>query len=260
MRTAIPFMLVTLVGGFFGGLYYSKRCAAPSPEGASAPDAHAGHSHDSEEKPMPGYSFKPNRFNYGKVIEGESRSTKLVIERPKGTALKLGRIFSPCPCIAVSVEKKEFKKQEDAVVKVDIHSLSLIGKPSFPVYVQVVEPVKTILRADVDIEVNRVAAKIKLMPDGFHLGSVSGEKNTSILFYNLTKRPMELKNLKSSIKGVKLAVVGGTRVPAGKVHSISLTVPKDMKRGPLRGVVTVETNLAEHAVVSIPVDGTVLKK
>lgn len=262
MRIFIPLVLIALGVGFFAGSFCSSgkpvNTAPPgdttlSPENAPAEE-------DTKSATMPDFAFKPRTFHYGKVVEGESRSTKLIIERPAGAELKIGRIFSPCPCITVSAEKKEFKAGEDAVIKVDIHSLTLIGKPSFPVYVQILEPVKGSIRADVTIEVNRVPAKIKLIPDGFHLGSVKGEKNACVFFYNLTKRPVELKNLKSSIKGVKLAVVGGARVPAGMVGTISLTVPKEMKHGPLRGVVTVETSLPEHAVISITVDGTVLRK
>ncbi len=226
-----------------------ERAPAEPSKRSGAPPADTG-----------GFSLVPRKHHYGKVLEGEARTHTFKVDRPKGTALKLGRLYSPCPCIFVTAERRDIPGDNEAEVSVLVHSLTLEGKKSFPAYVEVLEPEKKVLRADVSIEVKRVPAKVLVKPGALHLGSVRGPKTTEVRLYNLTKRPLALGKTSCSLEGVEVSVLGGPRLKAGRYATIRLEVPEaGLPPGPVQGTVTVETNCNEHALVAIPVDGTSLR-
>jgi len=127
-----------------------------------------------------GFGLDPAKKHYGKVVEGQARRHTFKIERPGNAALRIGRTYSPCPCVYVTAKKPSFEKGAEADVEVMIHSLTLNGEQSFPAYVELLEPEKKVLRADVSIEVERVPAKLMLKPDAFHLGAIRGAKSASV--------------------------------------------------------------------------------
>jgi hypothetical protein len=174
--------------------------------------------------------------------------------------LKLGRLYSPCPCIFVRADALSFPAGKEAEVRVVIHSLTLIGNKSFPFYVEVKDPEPKTLRGDVSIDVERVPARLLVKPRALHLGNVRGEKTVSVELYNLTNRPLVLEQPACSVEGVKVSVPEGLRIEAGKRATIKLETPKaGLPPRAIRGAVTIKTNSHEHSVVTIPVDGTARK-
>ncbi len=78
--------------------------------------------------------------------------------------------------------------------------------------------------------------------------------------FNLTKRPLSLGKMTCSLADVAVSLPKGSRVEPGRDAIIRLEVPEaGLPSGPIQGTVTVETNCPEHALVSIPVDGTALR-
>ena len=211
-------------------------------------------------QPQPeGFSLVPAKYDYGKMLEGEARTTSLRLERPEG-AVRLGRLYSPCPCIRVSAGKLAVEAGEDIPVQVHLHSLTLEGKKSFPVYVELLEPKQGVLRADVDADVARVPAKMLVRPQTLHLGAGRGAKTATVRLFNLTKRPIRLESVACSIEGVEVSVPEGLYMEPGAASTVRASVPESgLPAGPVRGVVTVETNCPEHAVMEIPVDGTAMR-
>jgi hypothetical protein len=61
---------------------------APQPEAAAAP--------------QDGFGLAPAKKHYGKVLEGQARTHVFKIERPDAAAIRIGRTYSPCPCVFVS--------------------------------------------------------------------------------------------------------------------------------------------------------------
>jgi len=209
--------------------------------------------------PQDGFGLSPAKKHYGKVVEGQARRHNFKIDRPDDAALRIGRTYSPCPCVYVTAKKPSFEKGAEADVEILIHSLTLNGKQSFPAYVELLEPEKKVLRADVMIEVERVPAKLMLKPDAFHLGAVRGAKSASVEIHNLTKRPVTVGEVTRTIAGVEVSMPDGKRIAPGGSVRIAVTTPESgLPRGAIRGEVRVETNLPEHAVLAIPVDGTAL--
>ncbi len=116
------------------------------------------------------------------------------------------------------------------------------------------------LRADVTIEVERVPAKLMVKPDAIHLGAVRGRKEASVELHNLTKRPVTVGDVTCSVASVTVTMPDGKRIkPGGMVKVVVETPAAGLPRGPIRGEVRVETNVPEHAVIAIPVDGTALQ-
>jgi len=228
----------------------------PASPAAPEPVAKAG--------PQDGFGLAPAKKHYGKALEGQARTHVFKIDRPGNAGLKIGRTYSPCPCVYVTAKKRTFAKGVEADVEIMIHSLTLNGKQSFPAYVELLEPEKKVLRADVAIEVERVPAKLMLKPDAIHLGSVKrtgrGGKSASVELHNLTKRPVTIGDVTCSIAGVEVSMPDGKRIAPGGLIRIAIKTPDaGLPRGPIRGKVSVETNVAEHATIAIPIDGTALK-
>jgi hypothetical protein len=213
--------------------------------------------------PQDGFGIAPAKKHYGKVLEGQALTHVFKIKRPDNAALKIGRTYSPCPCVYVTAKKRTFAEGEEADVEILIHSLTLNGEQSFPAYVELLEPEKKILRADVTIEVERVPAKLMLKPDAIHLGSVKragGGKSASVELHNLTKRPVTIGDVTCSIAGVEVSMPDGKRITPGGLIRIAIKTPEaGLPRGPIRSEVRVETNVPEHAAIAIPIDGTALK-
>ena len=158
-------------------------------------------------------------------------------------------------------EKRVFAKGEAADVEVAIHSLTLEGKKSFPFYVELLAPEERVLRGNVSIEVERVPAKLLARPDAFHLGTVRGAKSVEVRILNLTRQPVSLGEVACSIHGANVSLPEGSRMEPGLSVPVRLEVPEaGLPAGPVRGSVTVETGLSEHARLSIPVDGTALRR
>jgi hypothetical protein len=216
-----------------------------------------------------GIALVPAKHDFGLFLEGQARSRPFAIRRPLGTALKIGRLYSPCPCIRVRTRKVDVPAGEDAEVTVRLHSLTLEGEKSFPFYVELLEPAspsgeKLVLRADVSAEVERVPAKLHLEPRAFHLGTVTGAKSARVRLDNLTRYPVSLGELACSLEGVQVGVRAGPgdgecrRIEPGASATLALDVPeRALPPGPVRGTVTLETNVPEHAQLAIPIDGTV---
>ncbi|MHC5056520.1 MAG: hypothetical protein ACYTKD_17625 [Planctomycetota bacterium] len=207
--------------------------------------------------PQDGFGLAPAKHHYGKVLEGETRTHVFNVRRPMHKPLRLGRLYSPCPCIFVRADGLSFPAGKEAEVRVVIHSLTLTGNKSFPFYVEVKEPEPRTLRGDVSIDVERVPAKLLVKPDALHLGTVRGEKSVSAELYNLTNRPLVLEPPSCSVEGIKASIPEGTRIEAGKRATVRIETPKEgLPPGAIGGVVTIKTNSHEHSVVTIPVDGT----
>jgi hypothetical protein len=214
--------------------------------------------------PQDGFGIAPAKKHYGKVLEGQALTHVFKIDRPDNAALKIGRTYSPCPCVYVTAKKRTFAEGEEADVEILIHSLTLNGKQSFPAYVELLEPEKKILRADVTIEVERVPAKLMLKPDAIHLGSLKrtegSGKSASVELHNLTKRPVSIRDVTCTIAGVEVTLPKGKRIAPGRSITIAIKTPDaGLPRGPIRGEVRVDTNVPEHATIAIPIDGTALK-
>jgi len=229
-------------------------------EASSEPEGEPATESTPETPAQDGFGLAPAKKHYGKVFEGQARRHTFKIERPDNAALRIGRTYSPCPCVYVTAKKPSFEKGAEADVEILIHSLTLNGEQSFPAYVELLEPEKKVLRADVSIEVERVPAKLMLKPDAFHLGAVRGAKSASVELHNLTKRPVTVGNVSCTIDGVEVALPKGKRIAPGGMVTVEVATPESgLPRGPVRGEMRVETNVPEHATIAIPVDGTALR-
>ncbi len=150
-----------------------EKSAPPKPkpvEAPSKPDAKPAPKPVAEAGPQDGFGLSPAKRHYGKVLEGQARTHVFKIERPGSAAIRIGRTYSPCPCVYVTAKKRTAEKGAEVDVEILIHSLTLDGEKSFPAYVELLEPEKKVLRADVTIEVERVPAKLMLKPEAIHLG------------------------------------------------------------------------------------------
>ena len=229
-------------------------------ETSSEPEAKSAAEPTPETPAQDGFSLAPAKKHYGKVLEGQARRHNFRIDRPDDAALRIGRTYSPCPCVYVTAKKPSFEKGSEADVEILIHSLTLNGKQSFPAYVELLEPEKKVLRADVSIEVERVPAKLMLRPEAIHLGSVRGSTTASVELLNLTKRPVTVGEVTCSVAGIQALVPDGRHIPpGGSVRITAVTPASGLPAGAVRGEVRVETNVPEHAVIAIPVDGTALR-
>ena len=226
---------------------------------AGKPVSESGPQPVKKEEPAPkGFSISPARHDFGSLREGEMRSTVFKISRPGNKPFRMGRLYSPCPCVAVKASPRAVKEGAEAPVTVEIHSLTLEGDKSFPVYVEILSPEKGVLRADVTAQVNRVPSRVLLQPESFHMGAVTADKNATVKLTNLTGLPHKILAASTEINGASVSVKGGGSVGPGREVEIVLSVRRaDLKAGPLSGSVRLSTDDPLHAVIDIPVDGMV---
>ena len=236
-------------------VYFRKE---PPPQSAPEPKSEAK---TEAVAPAPaGFALKPGRYSFGKLFEGESRSVELTLERPGDKALRMGRLYSPCPCIRVEAAPQFVEAGKPAKITVNLHSLTLEGKKTFPVYIELLDPEKGVVRGDVDVEVERVPARVMLTPETFHFGSVTADKTATVKLTNLTKRPLRIEELASTLAGSSVEMKGPKLLAPGEAGELVLSLSaKDLPAGPIKAEVTLKTDSPLHAAIRIPVDGTVAK-
>jgi len=206
-----------------------------------------------------GFTLSPARHDFGVMREGEAREFIFEITRENGAPLELGRIYSPCPCVNVLAEKKTFAQNEPVKLRVHLHSRTLNGEVTFPIFVQIEKPAKQALQGTVTAQVERVPADILLEPEAFHFGSVKREKMVAIKLCNLRKRPLRIEQLSCDLPGATVFLPNGKLVNSGEWAEIRLEI-KDAAPGALQGQVMIETDHPLHRRIAIPLDGTVLEK
>ena len=228
--------------------------ATKSPTDSTAPRDDSTDDDAEEAKPVLTYGLSPATHDFGKVFEGEVRTTTLAITRPEGTALQLGRLYSSCPCITVSADRTSFAANEPGAINIRIHSLTIDGDKTYPIYAEVVSPVHETLRADVKIASSRVPSKLKVSPEAVHLGMVNGPSTQTVSILNLTRHPVTMKSATCAIPGIAVALPKDTTIQPGLGGTLTVTVTDP--KGQIAGAISVETSVPEHARMDIPVDGT----
>lgn len=260
-------LLALIVAAALGAGFLLARLTSPAPAPPKAQEASQPAPGEPPaapaEKPLPpppGFALRPARHDFGKLFEGETRIVELAIDRPADKPLRMGRLYSPCPCIRVEAAPLTVEAGKPAAVRVVLHSLTLEGKKSFPAYVEILEPQKGVLRADVDVDVERVPARIMLVPETFHLGSISGDKTATVKFTNLTRAPLRILDATAALPGSKLEVKGSRNLPPGESAELQLGIAAaKLDPGPVSSMVTLKTDCPLHAEVRIPVSGTVAR-
>ncbi len=152
-------------------------------------------------------------------------------------------LYSPCPCVRVEAAPLVVEASKPAKVTVRIHSLTLEGRKSFPVYVELLEPAKGVLRADVTAEVERVPAKILLTPEAFHFGSAKPGKTATVRLANLTKYPLAVQELASTLAGSAVEMKGTKTLAPGEAGELTLKLALQDKDPDCRRVAS---TLAAH--------------
>lgn len=258
--------LIIIVAGFCAGyLAAQAKGKAPSANQTAQLDTKAdiiaeqpSTKTEKENATPKGWSINPPAYDFGKTREGVKLSTKLELIRPDMQKIQIGRIYAPCPCVSLNAQKRIVENGEKALIDVSIHTLTISGKKEYPIYVELLEPEKMTVTGKISVEADRVPAKIMLSAESFQMGSVKGKKSAVIKLYNLTRRPVKISNVKTDIAGAS-ATASVKIISGGETADIYLELDGEkIAKGSLKGKVTVETDLAEHAAISIPVQGTVL--
>ncbi len=232
---------------------------APEPSGAEGQAGSASAGAADANVPADGWALHPAVHAFGPLHEGEARTVALRVERPDDAgALRFGRLYSPCPCVRVSAERMTAEADAPAAVQVRLHSRTLLGAQSFPVYVELLAPERRTLRADVTATVERVPADLRVAPDALHLGAVAGGEAKTVHLTNLMKTPLRITAAR--VEGAPLSVTPAAPVflEGGETHTFTLAVPADgLPAGPVRATLHIETDHPLHREMALPIDGTV---
>jgi hypothetical protein len=231
-----------------------NACASSEEERIDAGEANSGNIPE-------GWTLHPSAHDFGAMREGEAETVSFSIKHPGEGPLKLGRIYSPCPCIFVTAPRRTIPEGEDATVNVKIHSFTLNGEVAFPVYVEVLEPEKAVLEAQVSATINRVPATVLLQPTALHLGAIDAEAEKSLTLTNLAKEPLRIRDVAFGADGLVMEKTGPALLSGGEALEVTIAVSAmgEIPEGPLRSAIVIETDRPEHAVIRVPVDGTVTR-
>ncbi|KUG26156.1 hypothetical protein ASZ90_004007 [hydrocarbon metagenome] len=77
---------------------------------------------------QPQISFSINEINFGKVVEGEIKTTQISITNRGKTDLHIRGVVSTCECFDLSLSKQNLKPGEVANVTVNFNSKGLSGE------------------------------------------------------------------------------------------------------------------------------------
>ncbi len=73
------------------------------------------------------------------------------IIRPNNAAIRIGRVSATCVCVGVRVPKRQIAAGERALVEARLVSRPQVREVTYGIYVNIVEPVQTVVDADVTI-------------------------------------------------------------------------------------------------------------
>jgi len=202
------------------------------------------------------YSFSPNVLDLGRLKEGEAREIKWLLDRPKDQSLKLGRIWTSCICVTIQTPKRNFNPDEAVYITGQIHTLGTSESGEFQIYVEILEPVKTTIHGELQVDLERIPAKIYVNPAVFQLGQVQNEKSATIQVYNLTKRSIELSDPVCTLLTGKVDFPEGALIQPGESVPVRLIYSSsDAVSGSISGEVLFSTSLFEHSLIRVPVTG-----
>jgi hypothetical protein len=102
--------------------------------------------------PIDIYLFPP-AYDFGRVKSGVKLNVQIEVVRPLFKPLKLGRLYSDCPCVTVSSRSKDFRASEPASVDVSYDTTGLSGVKNDIVIIQVLEPTPAVLRFNISLNV-----------------------------------------------------------------------------------------------------------
>ncbi len=206
--------------------------------------------------------MSPASLDLGEMIEGESRRIEVQLNRPENTKIRIAGIKTSCPCLQFEPRKFIVEPHEDCTIVFNLHTLTMHGDETKKFYVELMAPKKLVLTGEIRATVKRVPAKLAVQPQAFHLGAVRGRTREAVKLYNLTKRDLPLEPPVCKIPGA-LVFYGddAKHIPAGEYVEVVLVVDADKLEtaGPLKSTVEIKTGQPAHALVAIPVDGTVQK-
>ncbi|MFH1378318.1 MAG: DUF1573 domain-containing protein [Planctomycetota bacterium] len=97
------------------------------------------------------YLFPP-AYDFGRVKPGAKLSVQIEVVRPMFKPLKLGRLYSDCPCVTVSSRSISFRANEPATVDVSYDATGLAGVKNDIVIIQVLEPAPAVLRFNISLD------------------------------------------------------------------------------------------------------------
>lgn len=214
--------------------------------------------HREKEIDEKGWRLEPDTRHLNGVLEGEVRDVPVRLRRPDGTAVRLGRLWGSCECIAVHAPKRIFTGEEAADFSVRFHTLGMNGEERYTVSAEVLEPVRTRLDVEFRLDVQRVAAKLHLDRDDIPLGHVRGSAEADVRLLNLTRRTVTLSVPDEPVDGVLVTFPDGVRVEAGRAATVRLRyTPPEGTTGPVAGRLVFATSVPEHARMEVPFSGIV---
>lgn len=106
-------------------------------------------------EPAPFYDIFlfPPAYDFERVKPGTKTSVQIEVVRPMAMPLKLGRLYSNCPCVTVSSPSSDYQANETAFVNISYDTTGVEGIKNDVVIIQVLEPSPAILRFNIYINV-----------------------------------------------------------------------------------------------------------
>ncbi|MFW5858920.1 MAG: hypothetical protein ACOCYP_02760 [Planctomycetota bacterium] len=140
------------IASVYGGRYIADlrlRWAAgerseASGEAVVLDDRFAGSSAPATRRP-PGVTVRPEQLAFGTFRRGQLHRAQLTVVNANDAPVRVGRVYSPCTCFAMSVREAEVPAHGRTTVDVTLHSLELEGEQSFPLYVEIGGAVRGLL-------------------------------------------------------------------------------------------------------------------
>ena len=206
-----------------------------------------------------GYSLFPPELHLGTLREGEARQLHFDLRRPETGRIRLASVKTRCPCLQFVPRPMIVADGEAARLTFNLHTLTLHGDETKRFYVKLLEPEELTLTGTITMHVERVPAKVRLEPAALHCGVVEGRRDYELTLHNLTKRRLTIRKLTATHEGILPSTADDRlTIDSGKQLVIKATLdPARLPQGPLAQQIRIETDLAEHAVIAVPVDGTV---
>ncbi len=140
------------IASIYGGRYIAdlklrwsagERSEA-SGEAVVLDDRFADGTADATRRP-PGVSVRPEQLAFGTFRRGRLHRAQLTVINANDAPIRVGRVYSPCTCFAMSVREAAVPAHGRTTVDVTLHSLELEGEQSFPLYVEIGGAVRGLL-------------------------------------------------------------------------------------------------------------------
>jgi len=195
-------------------------------------------------------------YDFGTIFRGDKAEHTFIVRNAGTDSLRIQNVRSSCGCTVPSIEKRVLGPGETTQLTAIFNSGGYSGSVTKQIYVYSNDMESPVFNLSIHVDV-RMDIEVR-PPQLYFAGLNEGERvERSILIRNTSDKPIDIKEIASTVSAVKLELAK-TRLKPGETVELKLVieaVKKDMK---LTGELTI-FNTSQQPQVKVGLYGGMIK-